>query len=361
MAEGDDPEDKTEEPSQKKLDDAHAKGDVAKSQEVPSFFIMFVATLLLLNLAPYLSKTLAMSMKGLLANVHSISMDGEALRGLILHVGIAFAQAILPFVMVIALAAVAGHLIQHRMVWSAEGLTPKFSKISPMAGMKRLFSADSLANFGKGVIKIIVVGAAAWMTLWSERDQLDLMVAMDASALMPLALDLIRKLMIAVLSVMFIIAGLDYAYQRHQWMQRQRMSVQERKEEHKQQEGSPEVKARVRQIRRERSRKRMMAEVPNATVVVTNPTHYAVALKYEMGMEAPICVAKGVDAVALRIREVATSAGVTIVENPPLARALHASVEIEDAVPPEHFKAVAQVIGYVLNLKNKRGWSAGSA
>jgi flagellar biosynthetic protein FlhB len=356
MAEGVDPEDKTEDPSQKKLDDAQKKGDVVKSQEVPSFFVMFVATLFILIGGPGLSKTLATSLKGIFANVHLLSTEGDALRALMLHVGTIFAIATLPFVLAIAVAAVAGHLVQHPMVWSMEGLAPKFSKISPMAGLKRMFSSESIANFGKGLLKIIVVGAAAWMTLWPERDKLDLMMSADIASLSPMMLDLIRKLMIAVLSVMFLIAGLDYAYQRHKWMQRQRMSVQERKEEHKQSEGNPEIKAKVRQLRRERSRKRMMAEVPNSTVVITNPTHYAVALKYEMGMEAPICVAKGVDAVAFRIRQVAEEAGVTIVENPPLARALHASVEIEDVVPPEHFKAVAQVIGYVLNLKNKRGW-----
>ncbi len=358
MAEGDDPEDKTEEPSQKKLDDAHKKGDVAKSQEVPSFFIMFAATLLLVNLVPVISKTLAVRLKTIFDQAHLILVDGDALRGLAAELGFVFAVAVFPFVLTLALVSIAGHLIQHRMVWSAESLKPKFSKISPMAGMKRLFSSESMANFGKGLIKIIVVGAAAWMTLWPQRDRLETMASADVASLLPMTLDLVVKLMIAVLSVMFLMAALDYAYQRHKWMVRQRMSVQEVKEEHKQQDGNPEIKAKVRQLRRERARKRMMAEVPNATVVITNPTHYAVALKYEAGMEAPVCVAKGVDAVALRIREVATAAGVTIVENPPLARALHASVDIEDVVPPEHYKAVAQVVGYVLNLKNKRGWRA---
>jgi flagellar biosynthetic protein FlhB len=166
------------------------------------------------------------------------------------------------------------------------------------------------------------------------------------------------KLLGAVVAVMIVVAALDFAYQRFKWRQRQRMSIRELKEEFKQQEGSPEIKAKVRQIRRERARRRMMSEVPNATVVVTNPTHFAVALKYESGMAAPVCVAKGIDAVALRIRAVAEAAGVTVVENPPLARVLHATVDLDEEIPPEHYKAVAQIIGYVMGLKSRRGWAA---
>jgi flagellar biosynthetic protein FlhB len=155
----------------------------------------------------------------------------------------------------------------------------------------------------------------------------------------------------ASLSALGVIAGLDYFWQRIRFMSRNRMSKQEIKEEYRQNEGDPVIKAKVRQIRQERARKRMMAAVPDATVVITNPTHFAVALKYESGkMQAPVCVAKGIDALALRIRAVAEENDVPVIENPPLARALHASVEIDEAVPPEHYKAVAQVIGYVMRL-----------
>jgi len=148
-----------------------------------------------------------------------------------------------------------------------------------------------------------------------------------------------------------VIAGLDYFLQYNRFMQRNRMSKQEIKEEYRQNEGDPAIKAKVRQIRHERAKKRMMAAVPEATVVIMNPTHYAVALKYESGKtEAPICVAKGIDALALRIRAVAEENDVPVVENPPLARALHAAVEVDEAVPPEHYKAVAQIIGYVMRV-----------
>ena len=156
---------------------------------------------------------------------------------------------------------------------------------------------------------------------------------------------------------MGFVAGLDYLFQRHRWMARQRMTKQELKEEYKQQEGNPEIKAKIRQIRQARSRKRMMAAVPSATVVVTNPTHYAVALKYDESTAAPICVAKGVDEIALKIREVAKGADVPVIENPPLARVLYASVDLDKQIPEEHYRAVAEVIGYVMRLKQgRKGW-----
>ena len=172
-------------------------------------------------------------------------------------------------------------------------------------------------------------------------------------------MDLAMKIFGAVLVVITVIAIADYIYQRNRWWDRLKMTLQEVKDEYKQQEGDPKIKGRVRQIRMERSRRRMMAAVPQATVVITNPTHYAVALKYERSMNAPRCVAKGADAVALRIRALARDNDVPIVENPPLARALYASVDIDDTIPNEHFKAVAEVIGFVMRLKQKAGWRAG--
>ncbi|MEM9206676.1 MAG: EscU/YscU/HrcU family type III secretion system export apparatus switch protein, partial [Pseudomonadota bacterium] len=174
--------------------------------------------------------------------------------------------------------------------------------------------------------------------------------------LMAFTLEISVIIMIAVLAAFAAIAGLDFAYQKFQWMQRQKMTVKEVKDEFKQTEGDPLVKGKIRQIRMERAKARMMAAVPDATVVVTNPTHFSVALKYESGMPAPLCVAKGVDEIALKIRGVATENDVPIVENPPLARALYATVDIDQEIPSEHYKAVAQVIGYVMQLNEKRRW-----
>ena len=172
--------------------------------------------------------------------------------------------------------------------------------------------------------------------------------------MLPEVLVLILKLLGATLGIFSFIAALDYGYQRIKWYKRQRMTKQEVKDEHKEQEGNPEIKQKIKQIRNRAARKRMMAAVPKATVVITNPTHFAVALRYEQGMNAPTCVAKGLDAVALKIREIAEGHDVPVIENKPLARALHATVEIDGEIPAEHYKAVAEVIGYVMRFRKAR-------
>jgi flagellar biosynthetic protein FlhB len=167
---------------------------------------------------------------------------------------------------------------------------------------------------------------------------------------MPFTKVLSLELMAAVVAVLAIIAAADYLFQYRQWYERQKMSLREMKDEYKDTEGDPKIKAKIRQLRQNRMKKRMMAAVPESTVVITNPTHFAIALKYERGMNAPLCVAKGKDLIALKMREVATEHGVPVVENPPLARTLHAVVEVDEEIPPEHYKAVAEVIGYVMKL-----------
>jgi flagellar biosynthetic protein FlhB len=260
------------------------------------------------------------------------------------------AAVAVPFAL-IALAAVAGNMVQHRLVWSTEGLKPKFSKISPAAGFGRLFSKVALANFVKGLIKLTLLGAVMTAILWPKRHQFDALVTMDPAVVLPLVKSLTLELLGTVVAILAIVAAADYLFQYRTWYERQKMSLREMKEEFRQTEGDPAVKAKIRQLRVERSRKRMMADVPKASVVITNPTHFAVALQYEKGMNAPVCLAKGADNIAFKIREVAEANNVPVVENPPLARALYATVEIEDEVPPEHYKAVAEVIGYVMRLK----------
>ncbi|HEY8948572.1 MAG TPA: flagellar type III secretion system protein FlhB, partial [Rhizomicrobium sp.] len=203
-------------------------------------------------------------------------------------------------------------------------------------------------------IKIAIVGGVLWTVLWPQRGTLGGLLGAEPQQIASAMIHLLIKLLTATLSVLAVIAVLDYVLQRYRFLQRNRMSKQEIKEEYRQTEGDPAVKAKVKQIRIERSRRRMMAAVPEATVVIMNPTHYAVALKYESGkMVAPVCVAKGVDALALKIRAVAEEHDVPVVENPPLARALYATVEIDEPVPAEQYKAVAQVIGYVMKLTGK--------
>jgi flagellar biosynthetic protein FlhB len=174
---------------------------------------------------------------------------------------------------------------------------------------------------------------------------------MDPAVLMPTVQSLSLEMLGTVVAILAILAAGDYLFQYRTWYERQKMSLREMKEEFRQTEGDPAIKAKIRQLRIQRSKKRMMAEVPKASVVITNPTHFAVALQYERGMNAPVCLAKGADNIAFKIREVAEANNIPVVENPPLARALYATVEIEQEVPPEHYKAVAEVIGYVMRLK----------
>lgn len=358
MAEGSDDEDeKTEEPSQKKIDDAIQRGDVVKSLEVSGFFVLASCMVLVAFLAQGMGRDLARPLAAFLEHSHEIPVDRRGLVGLYLEAGKIMAIVLALPALMFLVAGIAGNMIQHRMVWSGEQLVPKLSKISPLAGFKRLFSSESLMNFAKGIVKIGVVGGAMWMAVKPELFRLEDIVATDLLGLLAITRHLAVKVMIAVLIVMAFVAGLDYFWQRRRWLHRLRMTKQEVKDEYKQQEGNPEIKAKIRQIRMQRSRKRMMAEVPKSTVVVTNPTHYAVALKYEQGMAAPVVVAKGVDDIAMKIRELAKKADVPVVENPPLARALHAAVDLDEEVPEEHYRAVAEVIGFVMRMRQqKKGW-----
>ncbi|ODN68692.1 flagellar biosynthesis protein FlhB [Methylobrevis pamukkalensis] len=354
MAEGQDSSEKTEEPTHRKLEKAHEKGDVVKSQEIVVFSTMGAVTMIIAFGASGTARDLLGPMAGILEHAGELRIDGGALVQLWAELGGSILAALLlPFLMLL-IAGVAGHMIQHRPVLSSESLTPKFSKVSPVAGFKRLFSAEALVNFVKGLIKMTLVGAVLFLVLWPQHRLLDPMINMDVVQILGITQALSLDMITAVLAILALIAGADFLWQRHRWMTRQRMSMQEVKEEYKQSEGDPAIKAKIRQIRMERSRKRMMAAVPTASVVVTNPTHYAVALKYEVGMEAPLCVAKGTDAVALRIRALAEENEVPIVENPPLARALFATVDVDESIPEEHYRAVAEVIGYVMRLKARQ-------
>jgi len=351
MAEERDDTERTEDPTQKRLEEALKRGDVVKSQEVNTWFIIAGATLVLIAFSGGMARGLTATMRGLIANADNIRVDGPALPHLFEKLGgELLAVLAIPFLLLM-LAALGGNLIQHRLVWSYEALAPKLSKISPAAGLKRLFSAQALVNFLKGLVKLVLVGSVLTALMWPERGRLMALVHNDLMATLALAQSLALKLLGAVVAMLAIMAAADYLFQYRQWYERQKMSLRELKEEFKQTEGDPTIKGKMKQVRTSRMRKRMIANVPKAAVVITNPTHYSVALQYERGMEAPVCVAKGVDALALKIREAAAEHSVPIVENPPLARALHATVEVDQAIPPEHYKAVAEVIGYVMKLR----------
>ncbi|MCX7315228.1 MAG: flagellar biosynthesis protein FlhB [Alphaproteobacteria bacterium] len=347
--------DRSEDPTQKRLDEAHERGDVVKSQEVSTWFVIGGGALMMATFSGSMSSGLTTTFRGMLANAHQIPMDGRGIISIAARVEWEVLTAIAMPLGVLVLAALAGNLIQHRLVWSADSMKPKFSKISPLAGLKRMISAQALANFVKGLIKLGVLGSVMVAMLWPQRNRLESLIQTDILGTLLITRTLSLDLLTMVVAILFLVAAADYVFQYRQWFDRQKISLREMKEEYKQNEGDPLVKGKIRQLRQARMRKRMMAAVPNASVIITNPTHYAVALQYERGMEAPICVAKGADAIALKIREVAGEHLIPIVESPPLARALYASVEIDQEIPVEHYKAVAEVIGYVMKLRRAVG------
>ena len=351
MADENDTSDKTEDPTQKRLDDAHDRGDVAKSQEINTWFVISGATLVLSTFSGSIGGGILMPLRNLIVNSWMIRADGPGLLALARSLELAVIAAIGVPLLMLALAAIAGNMVQHRLVWSGEALKPKLSKISPGAGAKRIFGKQAAANFAKGVFKVIALGAVMTAILWPERHRLESFMHFDPAMILDVTTNLTVHLMGAVVAMLAVVAIADYLFQYRQWFERQKMSLQEMKEEFKQSEGDPQVKARLRQLRAARMKKRMMAAVPKASVVITNPTHYSVALSYERGMSAPVCLAKGADNIALKIREVAKAHDIPIVENVPLARALYATVEIDGEIPVEHYHAVAEIIGYVMGLR----------
>jgi len=355
MADDTDSSQKTEEPTPKKLEDVRRRGQVPSSREINHWFMLLAASIIVVALAPGMSGDIARSLLKFVERPDVLPADPAGLAHLLNGMIGELAVALLPAVAVLLIAALAAGFLQTGFLIAGDRIQPKLEKISLTKGVKRLFSLKAIAEFVKGLIKIAIVGAVATVVLLPEFDGLSQIATLEAAALMALLQSLSARLIIAILAVMTVVAGLDFLYQRFEHLKGMRMSRQEIKDELKQTEGDPQVKARLRQIRIERARKRMMAAVPEADVVITNPTHYAVALVYKpTAMAAPRLVAKGVDHMAQRIRDVAEEHDVPVVENPPLARALYAGVDIDAEIPPQHYRAVAEIIGYVFQLKGRQ-------
>lgn len=358
MAEGADPESKTEEATPRKLAEARKKGDVAKSPDVAAALSLAGAAAVVLMSGGWFATSMAEQLLPFIAAPHT--MLGGLETGAGVEIGAIALWAVAPFLGVVMLATilggVGGNVAQSGLIFTAEKLKPDWSKVNPLAGFKRIFGPDGLVQFVKTFLKLIAVGVICWLVLKPHLRELENMAAMPPALILPTARDLALALMMSTIIFLAFTAGADFLWQRYRFAERMKMSKEELKEDYKQSEGDPHVKAKLKQIRAQRSRQRMMQNVPKATVIVTNPTHYSVALRYEPGEgdAAPICVAKGVDALAMRIREVGREHNVPIVENVPLARALYAAVDIDETIPREHFEAAAKVIGFVLQKRKKR-------
>jgi flagellar biosynthetic protein FlhB len=349
-----DQDSKTEEPTGKRLNEAHQRGDVVTSTEVKTWVMLAGGSIIVLYMAPWISGRLRVYLTRFIEQPHAISFNIGSVQRLLLDMALEVAfLLVMPMGLLIVLTF-ATSVLQHGWVWSTDKMKPDLNKVNPWTGFKRMFSFTQLLELLKGILKLGVVGGVVTFVVWPRYRHAEAVMSMDLPGQLAYLMDAMHTVLFAVLGVIFLIAVADYAYQHWEYIKKMRMTKQEVKDENKQQEGDPHVKGRIRSLRIQRSRERMMQAVPTANVVVTNPTHYAVALKYDMGvMAAPVVVAKGVDHLALRIRAIAEENGVAIVENPPLARTLYAAVDVDQEIRPDHYKAVAEVIGFVMRLKGK--------
>lgn len=353
MAEEDDSQ-KTEDPTPKKIEKAREKGQVATSQEIKSWLILLAGAMALYVMAPSMMVDIQRMGRNLLESAHAIPMDPAHLRLLLADVLLKVGIIMAPLAVLLVVISVTASVGQSGLLIAASKIKPETSKISPIKGFKNKFSLRQFIEFVKGIVKLSLVGVVAAGLAVPMLDGITLAPMTNLVWTLQRLHRISLWIVAGTVAVMTAIALLDYAYQKYNYIKQLKMTKQEVKDEHKQAEGDPQIKAQIRRIRAQRARQRMMAAVPNADVVITNPTHFAVALQYKMDeMAAPKVVAKGVDTLALRIRQVAEENDVPIVENPPLARALHAAVELDEEIPPEHFKAVAEVIGYVMRLRGK--------
>ena len=342
-----DTEDRTEAASPRRLEQARADGQVPISREVASLAGLGIAAMMLSMTA---SSTGKLAVSRLVPMFDLSQRDpAAALRA----AGIAVALLAGPIVLAVAASVVAATLLQTGFVFNTSTLMPDLARLSPMRGLKRIFGVRGLIEAGKSLVKLGVLGFAAYHVISTSAPSLAAAMMWTPGHMLEQLTRLLLRLMSTVLGVQAVVAGADMIWARVKHARDLRMSKQDLKQESKDADGNPLIKNRLRQIRMLRAKKRMLAAVPKATVVVTNPTHYAIALAYDRGMGgAPRVVAKGVDEVAARIREVAQENRVPLVPNPPLARALYL-VELDAEIPAEHFKAVAEIIAYVWRLRSR--------
>jgi len=353
MAEEDDAQ-KTEDPTDKKLSKARQKGQVAQSMEIKTWSVLFAGGIGLMFMSRDIAGDLRLHVQRFIEAPDMMPMDFEHLRLVIADLSLNVAIILGPLMTLLVIFAILGNVGQFGFIFASEKIKPDITKLSLLTGVKRVFGSRAAIEFLKGIFKILIVAVISFSVALPLLQDVELTPAMDLLATLDRIVEIAIALMLGTLAALTAIAALDFAYQKFMFMKQMRMSLQEVKDEQKESEGDPHVRAKIRKLRMERAQQRMMAAVPDADVVITNPTHYAIALEYKMDeMTAPKLVAKGMDSLAFRIREVAEEHDVPIVENAPLARALYAGVELDEEIPPEHFQAVAEVIGYIMRVKGQ--------
>jgi len=344
---------KTEEPTAKKIEDARKEGNVPKSVDTSGFVTLFVAVVVTWGLFGWVVQHL----KGLY--YYYLSFFGkeitlELLTDLTIHTLLEIGLMIMPIAIPVALAGMIAAWMQFGFLFTTKPLVPDFKKINPISGLKNLFSMKKLIEGIKITLKVLAVFTTAFVVFFGFIEELQSIIRASFPQQLGWLADRVIILSMVMLALLLVIAFIDLAFVRYNYFKDLRMSKQEIKDEMKQMEGNPEIKAKIRQKMMEMSRKRMLSEVPNADVVITNPTHFAVALQYkESEGRAPKLVAKGADLIALRIKKIAREHNVQIVENPPLARELYKNVDIDEEIPEQFYQAVAEVLAFVYKAKQR--------
>ena len=344
---------KTEEPTAKKRADARKKGQVARSQEINSAFVLLIGFFGLKLLWDSIYSTIATYTTYVFSNLNQ-TVDTENILRIFIGIVIILAKTAFPIMIFIMLIGLAVNFFQVGLNFNTESIEFKLDKLNPINGFGRIFSKRSLVELAKSFFKILVIGFFLYRFIHEQILAMPQFMFFDLTTSLALVAEIIFRMAFIVIGVIMIMSFLDYGYQKWQTTQDLKMSKQEVKDEMKQTEGDPQIKGKIRQKQRQMAMARMMKEVPKADVIITNPTHYAVALSYEQGMTAPTVIAKGQDLVAQRIKEIGREARVPIIENKPLARTLFAVVQVGDSVPQELYQAVAEVLAYVYRLKHGR-------
>jgi len=347
-------EEKTEQATPKKRQEARQKGQIAKSPEVASALVMLIAFISLKFVGPWVYFQLLEQMKSSLSLVVGSDLTIASVHLLVVRLSLFFLQVTLPLMLIIMLTGVAANLAQVGFVMVGEPLIPKLEKINPLKGLQRIFSKRSLVELIKSLFKVFVISYFAYGVIKRHINELIFLMKMTPTEIVGIVANITCELGIRISFVLLLLAFADYAYQRWEQEQSLKMSKQEVKEEHKMIEGNPQIKGKIREKQRQMAMSRMMQSVPQADVVITNPTHYAIALKYDtQKASSPYVLAKGEGQIALRIKEIAKENKIITVENKPLAQALYKSTEINQEIPPELYQAVAEVLAFVYRLKRK--------
>ncbi|BBO88286.1 flagellar biosynthesis protein FlhB [Desulfosarcina ovata] len=351
MAGGDQSQDKTEQPTGKKLSEARRKGNVASSREIPSVLVLSGGVGVLYFGGSWMLGRLIGLMRIIYQRAGTLNMAPETMHTLFWDLFSNTILILIPLMLVAMTAGVIGNVAQFGFLFTGEKLTPDLAKLNPISGIKKFFSLRSLVELLKSVIKLLIIGGVAYAVTQRYLDQIPGLMQLSIGAIVIFIGQASFQIGLYTCMVLFLMAVLDFAYTKWQHQEDLKMSKQEVKDEHKQSEGDPKVKARIRSVQREMARQRMMEAVPGATVVITNPTHLAIAIQYEDGMHAPTVVAKGAGFVAQKIKALAEENDVPMVENKPLARTLFKSTEIGDFIPADMYRAVAEILAYVYRLK----------